>query len=391
VSRPAPRVRVLAAILVYNGRDFVPACIESVARLRAAATAQVDILVLDDCSPEEGWSEELAQRCEALGIACYRSPRNLGIPRNMNLAAGWALSRSYDHLLLLNSDVVVPANLADVLTDVAATQPSVGSVTAWSNNASLYSVPNDGVDHSYAAPDLVDWSATQLGEEFGSFALDVPTGVGFCMLLPTPAIRRVGLLDPLFGRGYCEEVDWSLRARALGFRSLLAPGTFVYHRGQGSTVAAGLIGLDQTSVAYHERIVDFRHPDYRSQLVDFVCSGVLPPLLERGARTLVRAAAMQWGYTVEATGLRRPPPGRSVRFVTDLGGGPPSFTGHFAGFTARFEVAREAPLASLVAVLGRLPDRVALYQRGASADRLAEESLAADVALDDRTSYPERV
>lgn len=389
--RPAPEVRVLAAILVYDGRAFVPACIESVARLRSAATAQVDVLVLDDCSPEPGWSEELAARCRALDVAYYRSPRNLGIPRNMNLAAAWALSRRYDHLLLLNSDLVVPANLADVLVDVAASQPSVASVTAWSNNASLYSLPNDGSDPSCGEPALVDWASDTLHREFGPFAVDVPTGVGFCMLMPEPALRRVGLLDPLFGRGYCEEVDWSLRARALGFRSLLAPGVYVHHRGQGSTVAAGIIGIDQTSVAYHERIINFRHPRYESELVDFVCSAVLPPVQERGARALVRAAAAERGYTVEATGLRRPAADGRVRFVIDLESGSPAFVGHFAGFAARFEVSAHARLASLAAVLGRLPDRVAVHQHGELADRLGEESTLAGIALDELTSYPERV
>ena len=391
MPRPARQQRVLAAILVYNGREFVPACLESAARLRAAATVGVDVLALDDCSPDPGWSEELAGRCRELDISCYRSPRNLGIPRNMNLAALWALSRSYDHLLLLNSDVVVPANLADVLVDVASSQGSVGSVTAWSNSASLYSLPNHGGGASVSRPELVDWISARLYEEFGTSVLEVPSGVGFCMLMPQEALRRVGLMDPVYGRGYCEEVDWNQRAASLGFRSLLAPGTFVYHLGQGSTTEAGLIGLNETSVDHQERIIDFRYPEYRSRLVDFVCSGVLPPLQDRGSRTILRASAMRWGYTVEATELPRTNADGAVRFVTDPREGKMAFTGHFAGFAARFPVPAEAPLATLVAQLGRLPDRVAVFHRGSRADQLAEESQAAGVAFDDLTSYPERV
>jgi GT2 family glycosyltransferase len=382
---------VLAAILVYNGREFVPACLESAARLRSAATSDVDVLVLDDCSPEPGWSEELAVRCRGLAIEYYRSPRNLGIPRNMNLGALWALSNGYDHLLLLNSDVVLPANLADVLVGVATSQPGVGSVTAWSNSASLYSLPNDGSDPSVSDGETVDWISARLSEEFGLSALDVPTGVGFCMLVPSPALRRVGLLDPLYGRGYCEEVDWNLRARALGYRSVLALGTFVFHRGQGSTVGAGLIGMHETSVDHHERIIDFRHPEYRRQLVDFVCSGVLPPVQEQGSLAVIRAAAQRFGYTVEATALPRPDRGARVRFVTDPGDAAMAFTGRFAGFSARVPVAAEAPLATLAAVVGRLPDRVAVFERGANADHLAADSELAGVAFDDLTSYPERV
>jgi GT2 family glycosyltransferase len=384
-------VRVLAAILVYNGQEFVPACIESAVRMRTAAAVAVDVLVLDDCSPEPGWSEQLASRCRNLDITYYRSPRNLGIPRNMNLAALWTLSRSYDHLLLLNSDVVVPANLADVLVEVASSEPSVGSVTAWSNSASLYSLPNSGGDPTVSRPEVVDWISERLNEEFGASVLEVPTGVGFCMFMPASALRRVGLFDPVFGRGYCEEVDWNLRARVLGFRSLLAPGMFVYHRGQGSTVEAGLVFPHQSSVAYHERIVDFRYPAYRGELASFVRSDVLPPLDARGLRAILRAAASRWGYTVEATGLPRRSSDGAVRFLTDPRDGEMAFTGHFAGFEARFPVAAEAPLATLAALLGRLPDRMAVFEWGPRSDRLADESQAAGVALDDLTSYPERI
>ena len=43
------------------------------------------------------------------------------------------------------------------------------------------------------------------------------------------------LMDPVFGRGICEETDWSLRSKELGYRITLSPSSFAYHRGQGST------------------------------------------------------------------------------------------------------------------------------------------------------------
>ena len=46
--------RLLLAITVYNGRKFVPRCIDSAVRLSHDG-CEVDVVILDDCSPEPGW------------------------------------------------------------------------------------------------------------------------------------------------------------------------------------------------------------------------------------------------------------------------------------------------------------------------------------------------
>ena len=61
------RQRVLFAITVYNGRDFVPECLRSAAAMDPEH-AEVDLLVLDDASPEPGFSEDIAALCSELGI-----------------------------------------------------------------------------------------------------------------------------------------------------------------------------------------------------------------------------------------------------------------------------------------------------------------------------------
>ena len=137
--------RVLFAITVYNGREVVFPCLRSVARMAPKKTV-VDVLVLDDASPEPGFSEEVEAACAELGLGYYRSPRNLGIPRNVNLALLWALEADYDYVVVANSDVLFCRELTDLMVDVATTDPSIGSVTAWSNNVSVYSLPNADPD-----------------------------------------------------------------------------------------------------------------------------------------------------------------------------------------------------------------------------------------------------
>src|SRR6266699_578429 len=105
-----PRARALLAITVYNGRDFVPRCLQSTKSI-STEVADLDVLVLDDASPEPGWSEELELLCSSLSVGYYRSPRNLGIPRNVNLGLLRARYADYDYVIVSNSDVIYPSNL----------------------------------------------------------------------------------------------------------------------------------------------------------------------------------------------------------------------------------------------------------------------------------------
>ena len=377
------------AILVYNGRDFVPACLSSAAGLRVGPR-QVDVLVLDDCSPEPGWSDELRGTCESLGVEYYRSPRNLGIPRNMNLALLRAVAGGYDHVLIVNSDVVLPLNAVSAMVGVAENNPAVGSVTAWSNNVSVFSIPNDDDTGLLARQDMVDWISADLEREFGTFAFDVPTGVGFCLLIPVPVIERVGLFDPVYGRGYCEEVDWCLRSRERGYRAVLAPSTFVYHVGSGSTVEAGMLARRATTVNEHEDIVDLRYPRYRDDIREFFETGALPPLVARAVRSIILHAAARFGYEIDATWLPTTDTEERVRFVVDPDGRSAVVSARFCGFRFDVDVPDGNVPSAVWRMTGYAPVQITVFDRGTSVDQLVA-AWGEEVPFVDRYGYPQRV
>ena len=84
------------------------------------------------------------------------------------------------------------------------------------------------------------------------------------------SINEVGLMDPVFGRGYSEEIDWCLRSHTMGYKSVLAPSCFVYHAGSGITKVEGLVGDGDKTVHAHQAIIDQRYPLYTSQLIALV-------------------------------------------------------------------------------------------------------------------------
>ena len=297
--------RILFAITVYNGREVVFPCLCSASEMAPRDTA-VDILVLDDASPEPGFSEEVEASCVELGIRYYRSPRNLGIPWNVNLALLWALEAEYDYVVVANSDVLFCRELTDLMVNAAKTDPLIGSVTAWSNNVSIYSLPSTDPDQFLGNQETINWESQSLHGHYGPAAVDIPAGISFCILIPIPVLKQVGLMDPVFGRGYCEETDWSLRSKTLGYRITLAPSCFVYHRGQVSNTAAGVLPTGHGTVPENEDIIDQRYPFFRSQVSSFINSDLLTSLHEDASAKLIRNAADEWGYTVEFGRLPRP-------------------------------------------------------------------------------------
>ena len=166
--------------------------------------------------------------------------------------------------MILNSDTRVFEGGFDELFRVAHSSPDIGTVTALSNNATIFTYPHP----SRTAPTLedVDWkelAAVALRENSG-VSVEVPTGHGFCMLIKAEVLRRVGHFDEKYGRGYGEENDLCYRAADLGFRNVAAAGVFVEHR-EGVSFGNEKPGLwDQNRVQLKSSF-----PDYTPAVMEY--------------------------------------------------------------------------------------------------------------------------
>jgi GT2 family glycosyltransferase len=307
---------LLVVMPVFNGETFVLSAIDSALRSAQSVDDRIDMLVLDDCSTTPGWSARLRARCVELGISYHRWSRNVGIVANFNVAISVAVKLGYDAVLLLNSDVVVAQSSFAVLWAGAQT-PGLGSLTSWSNEASCYSIPMT-VEAAAITPGLVDWIGARLAAEFDSSQLPVPVGTGFAMLIPTSAIELVGLFDPVFGRGYCEETDWTLRCRRLGRSNQLALGSFIYHVGGASSRPAGLLDPGSTTIDSHALIIDNRYPEFEDECDAFIESPRLASARDRAVRTVVGAALSDSGFGSDVDyvprGVRVEPGMVTIRF-----------------------------------------------------------------------------
>jgi GT2 family glycosyltransferase/glycosyltransferase involved in cell wall biosynthesis len=239
---------------VFNAYDHVLPCVESV--LKHTVHIPYRLVVIDDASTDP----RIFPFLKSLGserVLLLRNETNQGFVKSSNrgLAAG-----PENDAVLLNSDTVVTRHWLVNLAKTVYRRPDIAGGNPLSNNASIYSLP----EFSDLAPDS---GLQEVGAILSGLPPEplheIPTAVGFCLFLKRKAIREVGLLDEIFGRGYGEENDFCMRAREKGYRLVLVPNAFVYHAGNVSMSAAGVLLPGQNGIEAHEQILNRRYPHYR--------------------------------------------------------------------------------------------------------------------------------
>jgi len=218
-----PAVTII--IPVYGGFEDTLCCIESV--LTSTYKTSAEIVVINDASPEPDlveWLNANAQRFTLL-----HNEHNLGFVGTVN--RGMALYPDND-VVLVNSDTEVSSDWLDRLQVAAYSDARIGSVTPFSNNATICSYPVFCQDNQLPE----GYSPVELDQVFAEVnagqVVDIPTAVGFCMFIRRDCLNDAGLFDAkLFGRGYGEENEFCMRSAQRGWRHVLTGDTFVYHKG----------------------------------------------------------------------------------------------------------------------------------------------------------------
>ncbi|WJS85376.1 glycosyltransferase [Paracoccus sp. TOH] len=265
---PAPAARIAPAdcaviVPVYNAAEDVAICIE---RLRAHTPAEVEILFVDDASPDPGIARLLDQASACPNIRVLRNDRNLGFTATVNRGIA-EIGRK--HPILLNSDARVTPDWIGGLLTAAGSRARVATVTPMSDRAGAFSAPDMGNDNGLPPGiDEITFARAFRRRALGLYPL-VPTGNGFCMFIHRACLDEIGALDvQAFPRGYGEENDFCMRAGRAGWLHLVDDRTYVFHdrsKSFGSAkdelIKAGRAVIDRRYPEYKKAIRVFAHGD----------------------------------------------------------------------------------------------------------------------------------
>ena len=272
------KVEVAVVIPVFKNAARTLACLRSVqASLKLKAGAHV--WVVNDASPEPDLITSVVSFCQQAGFHYLERAQNGGFPCAVNEALRHLTAHD---VVLLNSDTLVPEGWLEALRKVAYLEPDTGTVTPFSNDASIFSYPDK--NGANPVPDLEETNMFMQMAQAANVgrAVEVPTAHGFCMYIRHDCLQQTGLLrEDVFAQGYGEENDFCMRARALGWKHVAAPGVFVAHVGSGSFGESG-----NPLMQRNQKLLERLHPGYHDYVAQWIKAD--PLFLERRRLDLVR-------------------------------------------------------------------------------------------------------
>jgi len=250
--------RAEVIVPVFNAGAMVAAALAS---LQRTLVPEDRVLVIDDASTESGIADILSsfQRVAPFPVRIERNAANLGFVRTVN--RGMALSGQ--DVLLLNSDTITTVGWLERILEAARSDRRIATITPFSNNAEICSFPEFCRNNPPPAdPDLI---AQRFAAHSPTYP-ELPTAVGFCMYIRRAALESIGDFDAAtFGRGYGEENDFCMRARAHGWRNVLCDNAYVVHQGGASFALTG----ERPGGTALQRLIA-RYPGYNAQVAEFI-------------------------------------------------------------------------------------------------------------------------
>lgn len=234
-------------IPTYNRREMVLDCVASVL---ASDYGELEVIVVDDCSPDKT-SEELTLRYQHdKRVRVIRNERNCFQAVSRNRGAAQAKG---EFLFFLDDDNLVDANIFDELMNVFARDEQIGLVAPLSiqqrrdNEPTIWTL---GCDFNRWTSQPRNLSADLPLSQFDEYDKLFPTTYSpNAFMVRREAFDKIGGFDESYVLIY-EESDFGWRLLEAGYSACIAPKAKTRHLGYlepGSASALRLLGIERVA------------------------------------------------------------------------------------------------------------------------------------------------
>src|SRR3989344_328562 len=222
-------------IVNYNSADDTLECLDSLSKIDYP---DYEIILADNASSDASFVlNKIHKNFPAVKILAL--PSNLGFAGSNNAGIKAALDGGARCVLLLNNDTTVAPDFLSQMVKAAESDKKIGIVGAKiyyfaEKNRIWY---NGGV-----------FSWINGGRPIQDGAIDENPGdkeirntkyvTGCALLIKKEAVEKIGLLCENFFM-YYEDIEWSLRIRGAGYKTVVAPAAHIWHKVSRSALKMG--------------------------------------------------------------------------------------------------------------------------------------------------------
>lgn len=220
-SKKPKTARFDVVVPIHNSYQVVRLCLSSLARTSTPQQVRI-ICVLDACDDHtieavQRWAQERPNSDFII------LEHNVGFVGACN--AGIAASEA-EFVVLVNSDTCATPRWTELFSTCFDQNPTIGIASPLSNFCPHNTVP--------VPPGLTYTEMAELVAKQKPTYPDITTCEGFFYAIRRRVLDDIGWIDGIFGHGYCEESDFSMRANYYGWRTVLLDNCFIFHFGRES-------------------------------------------------------------------------------------------------------------------------------------------------------------
>ena len=292
---------------IYNAYEFTEECIKSV--IKNTDLVVHTLVLINDKSPDEKILPMLLKYKNEntdKKIVVLDNEQNMGFVKTVNKG----MQYSENDVILLNSDTEVTEGWTEKIQKCAYSNEYIATVTPLTNNGTIASVPNFGVDNDLPENMSLEEYAKMIEEISKNRYPQLTTGNGFCMYIKRDVIKELGLFDDeTFGKGYGEENDFCYRALDHGYTNVLCDNTFIYHKGTQSFKKENLTASRAALIEEHMNLLRKKHPIYVQKTDNFLANNPIRDIQENVSLNIqlygkkrILYLVNEWETNMEMTG-----------------------------------------------------------------------------------------
>lgn len=231
-ASPAPLVRfspsaspsITFVYVTFGTGPIIETSLRALAASIDAEAIDAEVIVVDNRHPARGHRCGDRIALMSSGVTLVLPDENLGFGGGNEMGAAWTRSPV---LCFINPDVIVPTAWVRPLLHRLADEP--GSIVApvlLNPDGSLQEAGQRILADGRTGPVLHDGAGSDVVEcDYASAA---------CWLVERSLHERIGGFDPTYHPAYFEDVDYALRVRRLGGRTVVVNDVAVVHHHRGS-------------------------------------------------------------------------------------------------------------------------------------------------------------